>query len=326
MTDDCFGQIIELSGQQKILDDVIFKLSEPEILFKKNYLIMQNLIGNEHMHMQFSHPDLKLVKEYGKRGNGPDEFTFPHLVPTGEPDKIAYVFETTNQKLYAIDTTGSVTHVPVTFRKEEKAVHSDKQLVIPSKDNYYYTEVIPRGMAIFHATKTGGDSLQTKQLYNLAFSDKHKNWAAYIGDFGMNESGSRAIYAYKYFKRIVFLDTETNASRILDFQQRGVEKGNEVFTLGPDNVTHYWGITTTPQYVYLTYSGRTPIVVGQETSKSEGYIFVEQFDWNGNPVRKYRLDHWGKPFVNPTDSKIYQLCYKYDDPFFIYDLPQVQAE
>lgn len=326
LSDDCFGKVIELSGQQKVMEDVIFKLSEPEIIIKKNHLVMQNLRGNDNMHMLFSFPGLNLIKEFNKTGNGPDEFMYPHLVPTGESDKIAYVFETTKQKLYSIDTAGVTTLVPVTFRKEQKAVRSDKQFVIPAKDNYYYVEVIPRGKAIFHATKTGQDTLQTEQLYNLSFSDKHKSWAAYEGDFGVNESGTRAVYAYKYFKRIVFLDTETKAAKILDFEKEGVKQGNDVVTLGPDNVTYYWGISTTPKYVYLTYSGRTPIQVMNESSKGDGYIFVEQFDWNGNPVRKYRLDHWGKQFVDPADSKIYQLCYKYDDPFILYDLPQTQPE
>lgn len=326
LSDDCFGKTIELSGQQKPLNDVIFKLSEPEVLFKKDHMIMQNLSGNEKLHMLFSFPDLKLLKEFNKRGSGPDEFTFPHLVPTGETDKLAYLFETTNQKLYSIDTAGVTTLVPVTFRKEQKAVHSDKDLIIPTKNNYYYVEVVPRGKAIFHATKDAGDSLQTELVYNLAFSDKHKNWAVYIGDFGMNQSGTRAVYAYKYFKRVVFIDTETKTTRTLDFKKESVKEGNEVITLGPDNVTHYWGISTTPKYVYLTYSGRTPIEVGNENSKGDGYIFVEQFDWNGNPVCKYRLNHWGKSFVDPSDNKIYQLCYTYDDPFFIYDLPQAQIK
>lgn len=39
-----------------------------------------------------------------------------------------------------------------------------------------------------------------------------------------------------------------------------------------------------------------------------------------NPVARYKLDHWGKVF---TDGKqFYLLCYMYDDPLFLYALPE----
>ena len=69
----------------------------------------------------------------------------------------------------------------------------------------------------------------------------------------------------------------------------------------------------------LTYSGRTPLQVSRENGKSDGYIFVEQYDWGGNPVARYKLDHWDR--VVSDGKRLYQVCYMYDDPLFLYTLP-----
>ena len=69
----------------------------------------------------------------------------------------------------------------------------------------------------------------------------------------------------------------------------------------------------------LTYSGRTPLQVSRENGKSDGYIFVEQYDWGGNPVVRYKLDDWGR--VVSDGKRLYQVCYMYDDPLFLSILP-----
>lgn len=59
-------------------------------------------------------------------------------------------------------------------------------------------------------------------------------------------------------------------------------------------MTYYWGISATDDYFFLTYSGRTPLQVSRENGKGDGYIFVEQYDWGGNPVARYKLGPLGQ--------------------------------
>ena len=79
-----------------------------------------------------------------------------------------------------------------------------------------------------------------------------------------------------------------------------------------------------------SYSDRQICVVARDTfyyadnvsggnGKSDGYIFVEQYDWGGNPVVRYKLDDWGR--VVSDGKRLYQVCYMYDDPLFLYILP-----
>ena len=321
LEDDAFGSIIELKGEQKILDCEPFKLSEPEMWFKDGYFLMQNLVHEGMMYMLFRMPDFEHVTSFGQRGNGPDEFLFPHIVPTSRENVLAYTYEEKKEKLYEISFDGTYKQVPAQFEKVKNAVRSDKRIFAAEDDTYYYAEYIRQGKALFKAQMVG-DSLQTEQLINLGFSPKHKSWSAYIGDFLCHPQAKRLVHVYKYFKRILIFDPETKAEKVVRFNKDGVVAANDIVTLGPDNVTYYWGASSSANYIYLTYSGRTPIVVTRENGKTDGYIFVEQFDWNGTPIRKFRLDHWGPTYVNEETKKIYQLSYKYDDPLFVYDLPE----
>ena len=106
--------------------------------------------------------------------------------------------------------------------------------------------------------------------------------------------------------------------RSVDF--RSAEEG-ETEGVGMDsNVTHYWKLYAGHRYVWLLYSGRTPVDVVREQNKDIYYIYVEQFDWNGNPVRRYRLDNWGFISVDEDSGTLYFLSNVSEYPFFKYSL------
>ena len=117
--------------------------------------------------------------------------------------------------------------------------------------------------------------------------------------------------------RVVFCDFDGNM-RSVDF--RSAEEG-ETEGVGMDsNVTHYWKLYPGHRYVWLLYSGRAPVDVVREQNKDIYYIYVEQFDWNGNPVRRYRLDNWGFISVDEDSGTLYFLSNVSEYPFFKYSL------
>ena len=112
-----------------------------------------------------------------------------------------------------------------------------------------------------------------------------------IGSLGVNFQYERAVWAYKYAKRVVFCDFDGNM-RSVDF--RSAEEG-ETEGVGMDsNVTHYWKLYAGHRYVW--------------------------FDWNGNPVRRYRLDNWGFISVDEDSGTLYFLSNVSEYPFFKYSL------
>lgn len=338
LSEEDFGPLIELKGKQQLFDETgpIFKLSEPEVLIADGCFLFQNRPSGggvyttkdgtsmqkkgEYEELQnFFHwyrlPDFRYLVSMGRIGNGPSEFMFPHLVQSSNKNSGSYVYESTTGKLYATDTTGVLKYIPVEFRTDGNT-YSDRQIVVATADTIYSADNTRQGRALYRSIWRG-DSTLTSQLYDLSFSKKHKGWAAYTGDFIMSPSGNRMVYAYKYFHKLLVMDKEVGTIRDISFTEEGIDAKNNVETLKPDNVTYYWGATATEQYFFLAYSGRTPFEVSRENDKGGGYIFVEQYDWGGNPIARYRLDHWGKVFADSTT--FYLLCYMYDDPLFLYE-------
>lgn len=108
----------------------------------------------------------------------------------------------------------------------------------------------------------------------------------------------------------------------LSFRYSGTEKQSNVATLGPSSVTYYWGLSVQKDFVYLLYSGRTPIEVIEEKKSATYYIYVEQFDWNGNPIRKFKLDRWGYFYVDDKEENIYLASSDDEHPLYSFKIPQ----
>lgn len=312
-----FGEIIQLKGTCKPVEE-IFRVEDPEMLVKNDLLILKNRIDDD-MFMIYKLPELELIRSFGKMGQGPGEFFYPSLVSTEEKDRLFYMAEGTKRGIYYLDQKNNISEVPFQlpgFLKGNTPIHffNDHELV--------YAAGIPKGKAIFYACSSGGQ-VARKQVYDLSFSDKHRNWGAYLGCFAASKRRDRLVYVYKYFKRMVFLNLSASEVRTVEFAGSGPKQGDVVSMMSPEHVTHYWKLSAGEKYLYLSYSGRTPLQVMKENKNGHGFIYIEQFDWNGNPIRKYRLDHWGYFCVDENNNKLYMLSSTEDDPFVVFDLPKI---
>lgn len=318
LDEDCFGDVKELKGNQKNTE-AIFEVGETQMLVIDSLLIMANL-NNRNLFMAFSLLDFQLIKSFGKWGRGPGEFQYPQLVPAENSDCLCYIYEKANNNMFVLKKDFTISELPynlVDGRTSQPI--NDKQIVSLSPNEFVYAESIKGGKGIF-SFGIQNDSVRNEMIYNLSFSSSHKSWASYIGDFGANKQKNRAVYAYKYFKRLVFVDLKNNTSRTMIFDSGEAKKGNAVSVMSPENVTHYWGMSAQNDFVYVLYSGRTPVDVTKEWSKKEYYIFVEKFDWNGSPIAKYKLDNWGYFCVNEQHQKLYLASVNDAQPFFEYNL------
>jgi hypothetical protein len=312
--DSDFGATIDLKGEPVPVNH-IFKVQETQMLALSNLLLVKNRNPNK-MFMAFTLPDLKFIKDFGEQGKGPFEFKYPTLVKNFESNPLCYVHD--NGHLFYIDEDCEV--VPAKIELPYMTYRGDLQMYSFSDSLFYYIDNTSKGKAILRY-EIDQDTSSVHQVHDLAFSQRHSNWASYIGDLGASKEYARLVYAYKYFRRITFMDTEGEQIRTLTFKTKDTKAGTNVEMLAPDNVTHYWGISPQKNHVYFLYSGRTPIEVHNENRDSSGYIFVEQFDWNGNPIRRFKLDHWGYFCVSHDETMIYQFSNTEIHPIVKYQLP-----
>lgn len=315
---DPFGNVIELKGIQLIADTALFKVQETEMIVKDNLMLVK--ARNEgNTFMIFKLPGMQLMHSFGRVGRGPDEFNYPHLIRTTEQGMLAACLEMTNSKIYHASLAGEM--VPLGFTFQQDKPFSSLQGGLIDRGTLCYVNNSPSGKSIFKA-ELRNDSTIVTELQSLALDPKRKGWANYIGDFAENRSKDRMVYAYKYFKIVKFFDTKHNTVRMLNFEREELDESTVYRTDGLDaNVTHYWGICPQDEYVYLLYSGRTPVEVGRGSQKDIHYIHVEKYDWNGNPIAKYKLDRWGYFTVDEKSKKLYIASVLDDDPFFVFELP-----
>jgi hypothetical protein len=118
------------------------------------------------------------------------------------------------------------------------------------------------------------------------------------------------------------LNIDGTKERKLVLEHKKPKTGDAVTMLGPDNITYYWKMSQTAENIYLSYSGRTPIQVGNDWKKDIDYIHIEEFDWNGHPKRKFKLDRWGYFCVDAKRNKLYLVPTNAEEPFVVYDLPK----
>lgn len=88
----------------------------------------------------------------------------------------------------------------------------------------------------------------------------------YMGSLGVNFKYKRIAWAYKYDKRLLIADFEGHV-RTLQFDNPGnaVAEGMSMDA----NTTHYWKLYPGENYLYLYYSGRTPMEVGAEQRRRQ---------------------------------------------------------
>lgn len=318
-----FGETIELTGRNYVPDTTVFKVREAKMNIVRDKLVLKNYlsVGETAMFRLFNYPDLTYIRSTGNRGNGPGELFSPIFVPSDDSKILGYIFDVPRSKLYKLSEQGDLEEYPFVFKKSAEMFGSIREMYNIGIDDFVYTDNSSTGKSIMRSTKEG-DTIVTKELISLQLNPKRKSPFTYIGDFGINKSKNRMVYAYKYFKILKFIDLETLQVRTINFQQNEFDENTLGIADGLDNnTTHYWGISSQNDYVYCMYSGRKPVEVIDEWNNGLRYIYVEQYDWNGNPVAKYKLDQSGYFTVDEKNNKLILLSTGHDDPFFIYELP-----
>jgi len=299
ITDDAFGKTTDLTGFPLNIKENI----KPEQLFVKGKYLITNNQRKDSVFMVFELPSMKCVAAFGVKGNGPDEFGFPRIVETSEDSILFYIYEMNNEKVYKVPLNKLYPEYYLTLPKKNRSFDSKQITFIDSKSAFYAATAL-KGKMIYYFNQ---DSLpQDKSFIDLSIPGIKGSWTTLIGDFGINNGSGRIVYAYKYFKRLKIIDIQSLKERHIIFEAKDLEKGlNDIATLEPTNITHFWGMSPNEEHFFMLYSGRTPVDVQRDNRTNKKYIFVEKYDWNGNPVKRYKLDDWGYFCVDEKNQTFY---------------------
>ena len=298
VTDDAFGPTTSLTGIPIETKEITRAV---QLLVKNNYLILKNQRPDS-LFMIFELPEMKCVAAFGRTGRGPDEFGFPEIVKTEEDSILFYIYEPLSDKVFKVAKERMIPEYYLTLPKQEH--FGDKHIVFLNDRTALYAASTSKGKNIYYFNK---DSVPTeKSISDLAIPGFKGSWTTWTGDFGTNFTYGRIAYAYKYFKRLRIIDMNNMNQREIIFDADELAKGqNDIQNLEPTNITHFWGMSPGQRHFWLAYSGRTPVDVQQANKSNNKFIFIEKYDWNGNPVKRYRLDDWGYFCVDEKNETLY---------------------
>lgn len=312
---EAFGEELQLKGDT-VLREEIFKVGVSTMILKDSLMLV--CCEDDRPFRMYSLPDLELKGISGNRGRGPMEFISPDIWPYEGSGYIAMINENFRdiQGLYKIRTDGVIEQIRHRIPSQYNASSYTRGFAAVDDDHIVFAH--SSAIYLYDGSDTAAAPGQTvRKLADVRLGKYSAGSTMNIGSLGVNFQYERAVWAYKYAKRVLFCDFDGNV-RTVDF--RSFEDGEAEGAGMDSNITHYWKLYAGQRYVWLLYSGRTPADVMQEWGKGLYYIYVEQFDWNGNPVRRYRLDNWGFISVDEDSGTLYFLSNVSEYPFFKYSL------
>ena len=315
--DEPFGEIIELKGQHITGDTAIFKARS--YMVRDSILVMHQ--GFYEPLKAFKFPELIYMQDLGNIGNGPGELLRPILVRTADTSALCYIMDECNYNSFFKLTKDFQLKQIKSPLKGERYMLSNVYYM--GNGECLYLEKSPSGHRIKRSI-LNNDAVVTREIHKLNLREDQNFWGAYLGSLAIDIAKNRIVFTYDYFRVIKFMDLEGKKIRTIKFiDEKGYDDNTEHMTNGLDrNVEHYICNYVGEKYVYMWYSGMTAIDKFYEGQKGIYVTYIEKYDWNGNPICKYKLDQRGYLYFDDINHKLYLASRYYDEPFFVYDLPE----
>ena len=266
--------------------------SPMRVEIKHPYLIVQNDKQNDSLFHIYNLTDKKLVGVFGRKGQGPGEFTTPWLVQTYLSDLIVE----DNHKFhhYEFDSLGH----PV--QKESMEAQTVVSIVAEAafiNDSIFVVDERYTGPNLYKFNMNSEIPLKK-------FSYRTPNMIDFYADPQMGyvvANNKRIILCRGYKKEIEFMDTDFNLIKKISFE---FDSPTEITgqNQGDVNVSYdnaYLG----EHYLYVSCIGTS----WNEYYKRNTYgSIIEVYDLDGNPVARYTLNG-RQPIYFAVDEETYTL-------------------
>lgn len=280
-----------------------------QILSVDSTLVICNGMGGKTgaFFYNYSLPNKRLSKGYLNGGRGPGEAITAFA--TGIKGNILWSYDITLKRITTID--------------REKALKQEKNINLKQypKNEFSY-------QIAFKDTNTILSVGNLKSKYKIEEIDlKSEKVIAQYGEFDdipeaipfesyksanaffilIKPSGKKAVISYRYKDEIEIFDTENHKSITI----KGPEGFDADLDFVPNNAIRnkntrfaFFNGVTTDKFIYLLYSGN-----GHESEFHDYCNIVYMYDWDGNPIRKIKLNKYVTSLSVAKDDSV---MYAYD--------------
>ena len=305
------GEILLLKGQ-------VLK-----IVFFEEYMILEKTQGSPRF-LLFRKADNEFIKSYGTIGKGPNEFLGPgQQVITSNGNLLAWIKDFYKNDLVLLDINAEGAFPEENTRilkrlKFPKSIPSLRQCFV-TKDSLlvagilevkHYGRFVSYDLASKETRFFGElpDVKRNAQLKEMLYS--------FVSDIRPDQS--RYALAMHNFNRIEIYDSQGKTICIIGESFDRAKKIRNKDILQNNLIDYYTGIVATNQYIFaLKIDGSA------KNFTKEKEVYVEVFDWDGNPVHRFILQEYAQGVAYDEDSKVlYSVNHWTHGNIYKYDISQ----
>ncbi len=270
--DDSFEESVVLSREVRNIESTF---TPDDMWVVRDSLIVVSNKGNlDSMFMVIDGSDWSLKHVFASRSKG---FVKPFIVRNSD---VVMIYDQINNRIATLSSRGELSD------KRRGLTESD----IPSDISCYKSTFIYQDSP-FNAAGTIVKLENHQRSVIRDFTPQLRRCRTpygYFGTMGLRPDGERFVYAYQYSRRfdicmadgkVLSVNQDTNSPFIATKEGGGVDRINS-------NI-YYDGVSVSMDRIYLYY-------IGQSETELKGAnnvaTFVEEFDWDGNPLKRYQLE------------------------------------
>ena len=210
----------EIRSIERIPIDLEIELREVNILAKGNYLIVKHLEWREGAYLLhvLSLPDYKTVAQLAPFGEGPDEFNDIRMIPTEETDKLCYVWNIRNNRIFSLSTT-------LKLEEYDQLAEIPENKIVPDEPLYMGDGKMQVSLGSNDGMGIGLVSLNdtiVKGTVPFLFAEG-AGWFFYIGNLAHSFSRKREAFVFTFHDRIVFFDFDSNHVKMCRFGDKTLQ-------------------------------------------------------------------------------------------------------
>lgn len=302
------------------LDTALFRYPFRMRAYGDKMIVMDLHNADYYFHL-FDYPDFNYKSSFGKRGDSPEEMLMA--------DNFRFIGEE-NPEVWTLDSNKSIiTRLGFSLSRDSllksKAVALDKDLLRPLDFCMYGDSVmiIPdySGESRFCFVDASGKvlykygSIPTENLMALRESKPalSQAWRSFV-DY--NPRREILVAATQLGEVLEIYNFKDSTHRVL-IGPNGEPKFRERDSYAiPDGIMGYSDVQITDKYIYAVFHGRRfKDMMKDPNNLVDGGEMIYVFDLEGNPVVKYRLDHFiNGIFVDEAKATVYATDVNSDQP------------
>lgn len=287
--EDDFQNKINLKENRKATKEML----NVRDLFVQDSLLLVNNSKTDTIFKIFSLNSFTCINSWGIEGRGPEEYgTYKYLIRVSSKKFQIADFSKSWIETYTIPD--------FTLEKKQKiknnkpsGIREIPQRIVTSDGIHYYYDNLFRQKLSIKKWRNGEKPFIINDFSHIKESFGSPTF--YTGELAINTKKNKLIYAYNYLRRFDIMDLNGEIIKIIEVLPSApspVERSNSNYV--PESTMCYMGIRADDDSFFLYYVGYPPTELEENDMLLPCYI--EEYDWKGNPLNRYKLNQYISTF------------------------------